>query len=102
MGSFDRKQPPPTIPPKKKADFSNVQSGKSTTAPVPPPRQPAPVKQTYTVVPGDSLSKIAKNLLGSANRWSELYEANRAVVGDNPNLIKPGQVLTIPENPKKT
>jgi nucleoid-associated protein YgaU len=100
MGIFDRKQPPP----KKKADFSNVQSGKSTTAPPPAaPPQPAPppkVARTHTVVSGDSLSKIAKKYLGNANRWNELYEANRAVVGDNPNLIKPGQVLTIPEDKK--
>lgn len=102
MGFFDRKQPPP---PKKKADFSNVQSGKSTSAPLPAPQappQPAKVARTYTVVPGDSLSKIAKKHLGNANRWNEIYQLNRAVVGDNPDLIKPGQVLTIPEDTKAT
>ena len=36
--------------------------------------------------------------LGSGNRWPEIYDKNRSVIGDNPDLIKPGQVLTIPES----
>ncbi len=51
----------------------------------------------YEVKSGDSLSKIAKELLGDASRWPEIYEANKAVIGDNPNLIKPGQKLNIPK-----
>ncbi len=50
----------------------------------------------YVVVSGDSLSKIAKEQLGDAKRWPEIYEANKAVIGDNPNLIKPGQKLRLP------
>ncbi len=49
---------------------------------------------TYTVVQGDTLSGIARKLTGSAN-WKTLYEANKGVIGGNPNLIYPGQVLTI-------
>ena len=52
--------------------------------------------RTYVVVSGDSLSKIAKALYGDAKRWPEIYEANKALVGDNPNLIHPGQKLVIP------
>jgi nucleoid-associated protein YgaU len=52
--------------------------------------------RTYVVQSGDSLSKIAKELLGDAKRWPEIYEANKALVGDNPNLIHPGQKLVIP------
>jgi nucleoid-associated protein YgaU len=52
--------------------------------------------RTYVVQSGDSLSKIAKELLGDAKRWPEIYEANKALVGDNPNLIHPGQKLIIP------
>lgn len=52
--------------------------------------------QTYTVVSGDCLWNIAKALYGDGSRWTEIYEANKSVVGSNPNLIYPGQVLTIP------
>jgi nucleoid-associated protein YgaU len=84
---------------KPKADFSNVQSGSSTTsaepaAPVPPPAS-APA-HTYTVVAGDSLSKIAKRHYGDANKWPRIYEANRDQI-KNPDLIHPGQLLKIPE-----
>lgn len=58
---------------------------------------PAPAgKRTYTVKAGDSLSKIAKELYGDATKWKQIYEANKDVIGPNPDLIKPGQVLTIP------
>lgn len=56
----------------------------------------AAVKREYVVKSGDSLSKIAKELLGDAKRWPEIYEANKALIGDNPNLIHPGQKLIIP------
>jgi len=80
-----------TAPPAPKADFSNVQSGVESTAPT--------AAQTYTVVKGDSLSKIAKEFYGSANRWHEIFDANRDQIS-NPDLIKPGQVLKIPTGAK--
>ena len=51
--------------------------------------------RTYMVKSGDSLSKIAKELLGDASRWPEIYEANKDKIKD-PNLIRVGQELTIP------
>jgi nucleoid-associated protein YgaU len=51
--------------------------------------------RTYVVKSGDSLSKIAKELLGDASRWPEIHEANRDEIED-PNLIYPGQELRIP------
>lgn len=51
--------------------------------------------QTYVVKAGDSLSKIAKALLGDANRWQEIYEANKATIKD-PNVLSVGQELVIP------
>jgi nucleoid-associated protein YgaU len=79
-----------------KADFSNVQGGVASTAP------DAPVeKRSYTVVKGDTLSKIAKTFYGNANRWKVIFEANRDQLS-NPDLIKPGQVLTIPEDADKS
>ena len=53
--------------------------------------------RTYTVVAGDSLSKIAKRELGDATKWNAIYEANRDKI-KNPDLIHPGQVLTLPPN----
>jgi nucleoid-associated protein YgaU len=48
------------------------------------------------VVSGDSLSKIAKNIYGDANKWRKIYEANTDIIKD-PDKIRPGQVLKIPE-----
>lgn len=80
-------------PPAPKADFGNVQSGAASTAPTITDTEVEP--KTYTVVKGDSLSKIAKREYGSANRWRAIFEANRDQL-DDPDLIKPGQVLKIP------
>lgn len=58
---------------------------------------PAPAaSQTYTVVKGDCLWNIAKKFYGSGSKYTVIYNANKGVVGGNPNLIYPGQVLTIP------
>jgi LysM repeat protein len=49
----------------------------------------------YTVRPGDTLGSIAQRFYGSAADWNWLYQANRSVI-QNPNVIYPGQVLTVP------
>jgi nucleoid-associated protein YgaU len=49
--------------------------------------------QNYNVKPGDSLFVIAKKIYGDGNKWRELYAKNKIIIGANPNLIKPGQVL---------
>ncbi len=83
--------------PAKKADFSDVQSGSSSTAPAPSAgSMGASTGRTYTVVSGDSLSRIAKHHYGDAGKWHAIYEANRDKIS-NPDLIHPGQVLTIPD-----
>ena len=49
----------------------------------------------YVVQPGDTLSKIAKDVYGSVKAYVKIYEANQDIVKD-PNLIYPGQKLRIP------
>jgi nucleoid-associated protein YgaU len=104
MGIFDRKNDKDSPKSSPKADFSNVQGGSSSTAP--PAARPAPFPtpagtsgtttgKTYTVVAGDSLSRIAKREYGDANAWTRIYEANRDIIKD-PDLIYPGQSLKIP------
>src|SRR2546421_10469572 len=50
----------------------------------------------YTVQPGDTLSSIAQQAYGDANQWQKIYDANKQVIGNDPNLIRPGEVLSIP------
>ncbi len=50
----------------------------------------------YTVKSGDTLSKIAKEMYGDAGQWKKIHEANRAAI-PNPDLIHPGDELTIPQ-----
>ena len=90
---------------KKKADFSNVSAGGSSTAPRadahPASASPAATpnvtdrERTYTVVAGDTLSKIAKHEYGDASKWHQIYEANKDTI-KNPDLIYPGQTFKIP------
>ena len=72
-----------------RADFSDVTGGHSSTD--------SGAKRTVTVKAGDSLSKIAKRELGDAEKWHAIYAANRDTIKD-PDLIQPGQVLTLPNS----
>lgn len=89
---------------KARADFSDVQSGSSSTAaePATPPKEgnvgtTGQAPATYVVVSGDSLSKIAKREYGDMNQWRRIYDANRDQIKD-PDLIHPGQQLKIPRS----
>lgn len=52
--------------------------------------------KTYTVVAGDTLWDIAQKFYGNGNQYTKIYEANKKVIGGNPNLIYPGQTFVIP------
>jgi LysM repeat protein len=54
-----------------------------------------PEAQFHTVVPGDTLSKIAKAYYGDSAKYSLIFEANRPMLTD-PDKIYPGQVLRVP------
>ncbi len=51
--------------------------------------------RTYTVVSGDTLSKIAKQFYNDGNQWPRIFDANRDILS-NPDRINPGQHLRIP------
>lgn len=62
-----------------------------------PGKPPAAAKKkTYTVKSGDCLWNIAKKFYGKGSDYTKIYNANKATIGKNPNLIYAGQVLTIP------
>ncbi len=89
------------------ADIKVKPGAQAAQAPAPAAKPPAPAAkspapataapQTYTVKPGDTLSGIAKQLLGDAGAYMEIFNANRDQLS-NPDLIKPGQVLKIPQH----
>ena len=64
-------------------------------APAPAP-EPVAAERFYEVVAGDTLGKIAQKYYGKASAYPKIFEANRDIL-DNPDLIKPGQKLRIPE-----
>ena len=78
----------------KKADpgFADLTCDIGVDASIAPPPEP----RAYTVASGDTLSKLAKQFYGDANKYMKIFEANKDQLKD-PNQIKVGQVLKIPE-----
>jgi nucleoid-associated protein YgaU len=62
-------------------------------APAPPPPPPPPAARTYTVVSGDTLWAISERFYGDGSKYQVIADASGV---SNPDLIHPGQVLTIP------
>jgi hypothetical protein len=62
-------------------------------APPPPPPPPPPAPRTYTVVSGDTLWAISERFYGDGNKYQVIADASGI---SNPDLIHPGQLLTIP------
>jgi LysM repeat protein len=69
--------------------------GSTAPAKIPMPESSS-TKRTYTVKSGDTLSAIAKHFYGNGNEYMKIFNANRDQLSD-PDKIKVGQVLTIPE-----
>jgi nucleoid-associated protein YgaU len=55
--------------------------------------------EEYLVAKGDYLQKIAENpeVLGDPSNWTKIYEKNKSIIGDDPNMIFPHTVLVIPK-----
>jgi nucleoid-associated protein YgaU len=54
--------------------------------------------RTYRVRSGDSLSRIAARTMNDGGEWRRLYEFNRAVIGSNPERLREGMELRIPQD----
>jgi nucleoid-associated protein YgaU len=63
---------------------------------------PSPVSRAsavpadYVVQPGDTLRSIAQDAYGDAAQWPRIYDANRDVIGNNPDALYAGMRLRIP------
>lgn len=66
------------------------------TATTPTPLAPASTADSYKVVPGDTLEGIAIKLYNDASFKADLYNANKAMIGVNPDRLKVGWVLKLP------
>jgi hypothetical protein len=64
-------------------------------APIEPPPPPPPPQRSHVVQPGETLRSIAARFLGNERRWREIHELNKDKIA-NPDLIKPGMELRIP------
>jgi nucleoid-associated protein YgaU len=75
--------------------YDDITADITVDSSLPQPSPPSVPKRVYTVKPGDSLSKIAKNFYGNANDYLRIFEANKDTLND-PNEIQAGQELVIP------
>lgn len=116
---LSRSGPAPAVAPGKQTAQKQTSTQASTQtstqkqpqAATPRPTGTSVLPNPYVVAPGDSLSAIATEQHVEGG-WQALYETNRATVGSNPNLIFPGQRLTLritaappaqnPEKPPRT
>lgn len=60
----------------------------------------APLGRTRMVRMGDTLSSISLDVYGDPSLWPRIYRANRSIVGPNPSCLRPGTVLSIPDDPR--
>ncbi len=78
-----------------------VQRGRkrSETPASKPPEAATEYIAEHTLAADETLSHVALKYYGSAikEKWMVIYEANKAVIGDNPNHVRPGTVLKIPK-----
>jgi 5'-nucleotidase/UDP-sugar diphosphatase len=104
-------QPTPTAPPPTAAAAAPVASPQrpplNTPSPAPSLAVPTPAvasstepEQTYTVQSGDTLLSIAEQFYGDGTKWRRIYDANKDVIGSDPDKLKLETKLKIP--PKDT
>jgi nucleoid-associated protein YgaU len=85
---------PPPPEPQAAAPEAAPAAEEAAPAPAPEPEpEPEPAARTYTVESGDTLWAIAERFYGDGSKYQVIADASGI---DNPDLIHPGQVLTIP------
>jgi len=96
----DTTEPPPPAPEAEAAAQEVAPAAEETPAPEPTPEPeaapappPPPAPRTYTVVSGDTLWAISERFYGDGSKYQVIADASGV---SNPDLIHPGQVLTIP------
>ena len=94
----DTTEPPPPAPEAEAAAPEVVPAAEEAPAPEPEPEPaaappPPPEPRTYTVVSGDTLWAISERFYGDGSKYQVIADASGV---SNPDLIHPGQVLTIP------
>jgi nucleoid-associated protein YgaU len=76
--------------------INSIKIIKPEPEPAPEPEAAASGERIHEVVAGDTLGHIAQKYYGKASDYMRIFEANRDIL-DDPNLIKVGQKLKIPE-----
>ena len=94
----DTTEPPPPAPEAEAETPAVAPAAEEAPAPAaepapPPPPPPPPAARTYTVVSGDTLWAISERFYGDGSKYQVIADASGI---SNPDLIHPGQVLTIP------
>jgi nucleoid-associated protein YgaU len=98
----DTTEPPPPAPEAQAETPDVAPAAEEAPAPAPspepepapaPPPPPPPAPRTYTVVSGDTLWAISERFYGDGSKYQVIADASGV---SNPDLIHPGQVLTIP------
>lgn len=90
---------PPVRPAARPTTPARPQRTSGPMVPKPAAAPPPVYLAEHTVVSGETLSHISLKYYNSATKpkYMVIYEANKDVIGDNPNMIKPGMVLKIPK-----
>ena len=89
----------PGAPPATTGTGTVMAPGTQTTtgAPMPPPPPPPAANKTYKVQHGDTLATIAKKFYNNESKFRVIYEANKDKIGPDPNRLKDGMDLVIPD-----
>ena len=87
----DTDAPPPAEP---EVELAAAEESAPAPAPEPAPAPAPAAPRTYTVVSGDTLWAISERFYGDGAKYQRIADASGIA---NPDLIQPGQVLTIPE-----
>lgn len=94
--SAPRRKPAPKEPVAiQKPEDVKQESTPVSQTPIPRIQTPAPTPETYKVLPGDTLSKIARTIYGDSSKWKEIFGANLDKM-EAPNDLKAGETIIIP------